>query len=155
VSLFGAIILESFWRSLSTILNFTLIMLPIMIFLEYIRHYNLLEKISAYFYWLTRLLTLPPGAVFPLLVGLFIGILNGAAVIVEYGRQGILSKRDLMLIGVFLAVNHSIIEDNLLLASLGANPGVLILARFLLAFLLTRGMAFWLDRNRLARDSKG
>lgn len=155
MSMFLAILQESFWKSLFTIFSFTLIMLPIMVFLEYINYYNLLEKISGYFYWLTRLLTLPPSAVFPLMVGLFIGLFNGAAVIMEYRQQGILSKRDLLLTGVFLAVNHSIIEDNLLLAALGANLVVLILARFLLAFLLTRGVAFLLDRNQVILDSKG
>lgn len=144
-----AIIKESMMQSLYTILFIAAILLPILIFLEYVRHYSLLERISGYFGWLTRLLTLPPEALLPLLIGLFVGIFLGAAVIIEYAREGLLQKRDLLLIGIFLAINHSIIEDNLLLAALGANLPVLLVSRFILAFLVTRAAAIYLDRREL------
>lgn len=139
-------------QSLYTILFLAAILLPILIFLEYVRHYSLLERISGYFSWLTRLLTLPPEALLPLLIGLFVGILLGAAVIIEYAREGLLQKRDLLLIGIFLAINHSIIEDNLLLAALGANLPILLITRFVLAFLVTRAVAVYLDKRELKKS---
>lgn len=139
---------ESLLKSLNTMLLLALILLPILISLEYIRHYNLLQRISARFKWLTRLLALPPEAALPLVVGLFVGLFYGAAVIMEYAKEGLLKKRDLMLIGIFLAINHSFLEDNLLLTALGANFPVLLLARFVAAFLVTRLAAAWLDRKR-------
>lgn len=134
-------------QSVYTILLLAAILLPILILLEYIRHFSLLERISGHFRWLTRLLSLPPEALLPLLVGLFVGIFFGAAVIIEYAREGLLQKRDLLLIGIFLALNHSVIEDNLLLAALGASFPLLLISRFLLAFLVTRAAAFYLDRR--------
>lgn len=142
-----AIIKESAIQSFYTILLLVAILLPILISLEYIRHYSLLERISKYLKWITKVLSLPPEALLPLMVGLFIGIFFGAAVIIEYARQGLLGKRDLLLIGIFLAVNHSIIEDNLLLTALGANFPVLFISRFFLAFVVTRAAAFYLDRR--------
>ncbi len=144
-----AILKEGSLQSIYTILFLAAILLPILIFLEYVRHYSLLERISGYFGWLTRILTLPPEALLPLLVGLFVGIFFGAAVIIEYAREGLLQKRDLLLIGIFLAINHSIIEDNLLLAALGANLPILFLGRLFLAFLVTRAAATYLDRKEL------
>ncbi len=143
-----AILKESILQSIYTILFLAAILLPILISLEYVRHYSLLERISGHFNWLTRILTLPPQALLPLLIGLFVGIFLGAAVIIEYAREGLLQKRDLLLIGIFLAINHSIIEDNLLLAALGANFPLLLITRFILAFLVTRAAAVYLDRRK-------
>ena len=142
----------SITQSIYTILFLAAILLPILISLEYVRHYSLLERISGHFNWLTRILTLPPEALLPLLIGLFVGIFLGAAVIIEYAREGLLQKRDLLLIGIFLAINHSIIEDNLLLAALGANLPILLITRFLLAFLVTRAAAFYIDKKELKNN---
>lgn len=145
----GALLIDSFVQSLHTLLFLILILLPIMVFIEYIRHFQWLEKISSSFSWLTRLLTLSPHASLPLIIGLFIGLFYGAAVIIEYAREGLLSKRDLFLLGIFLAVNHSIIEDNLLLTALGANLGVLLVVRFIAALLITRVVALVIDHKSL------
>lgn len=127
------------------LLLLAMIILPIMIFLEYVTYYNLLKRVSSHFEPLTRCLTLPPEAAFPLFIGLFIGIFYGAAVIIEYGNRGILEKRDLLLLGIFMAICHSIIEDNLIFAALGANLFVLFFVRLLMAFVVTRTAAFFLD----------
>lgn len=140
-------LLDGLFQSLSTLTFLILILLPIMIILEYIRHYQLMEKISSSFRWLTRLLTLSHHASLPLIIGLFIGLFYGAAVIIEYSKEGLLSKRDLFLLGIFLAVNHSIVEDNLLLTALGANLGVLLVVRFIMAFVITRTVAYIIDRK--------
>jgi len=134
-------------RSASMLFLLAAIILPIMIFLEYVTHYNLLKRLSSHFRPLTRCLTLPPEAAFPLLIGLFIGIFYGAAVIIEYGNRGILEKRDLLLLGIFMALCHSIIEDNLIFAALGANLFVLFFVRLALAFIATRAVAFFLPKH--------
>ena len=141
------VIQEALTRSIYTVVILAVIILPIMIFLEYISYFNLLERISSRFEPLTRCLALPPEAALPLLVGLFAGIFYGAAVIIEYSRRGLLEKRDLMLVGLFLALNHGIIEDNLLFAAMGANLLVLFVMRFAMAFIVTRIAAFCLDRK--------
>jgi hypothetical protein len=133
--------------SAGTLLKLTFILIPIMIVMEYCSHYHLLEKLSGLIGWLPRSLTVSAKAAFPLLVGLLVGVAFGAAVIIEYTRNGSLTKRDMLLCGIFLALNHSMIEDNLLLASLGANLFILFIVRFAMAFAVTRAFAAWLDRK--------
>ncbi len=142
-----AILQESLLGSLRTLLLLLVILIPIMIVFEYARHYHYMEKLSRYFRWLTRCLTLSPEAVFPLMIGLFFGLLFGAAIIIEYARQELISKRDLALLGIFLAMNHSIIEDNLIFTALGANLMILLVSRFILAVLATRVFAYLMDRK--------
>jgi hypothetical protein len=138
---------EALSTSLLTIIRLLIILLPLMILLEYAKHYHVLEKVTEYFGWLPRSLDISQQAVFPLLVGMIIGVTYGAAVIIDYARQGVISKKDMMLVGIFLAVNHSVVEDNLLFASLGANLYLLLPLRFLFAFLLTKGVAMIFKAN--------
>jgi len=139
--------IQTLVRGGTTIFFLALILIPVMVLVEYASHFRLLEKVSVYFSWLPRAFAMSPEAAFPLIVGMIIGVFYGAAVIIEYANQGILSKRDMMLCGVFLAINHSIFEDNLLFASMGANIVLIFPLRFLMAFFITQGFAAWLDRS--------
>ncbi|MCW3490950.1 nucleoside recognition domain-containing protein [Dethiobacter alkaliphilus] len=138
---------EALTASFSTILQLAIILIPIMILLEYAKHFQLLEKLTSILEWLPRSLSMSPQAAFPLIVGIFVGVTYGAAIIIEYSRQGTLNKRDMLLCGVFLAINHSIIEDNLLLAALGANLLIILPLRFVMAYLITRSVSFYLDQK--------
>lgn len=148
-----SILYESLSQSIRTILLLMAILIPIMILFEYARHYMFLEKFSRYFNWLTRWLTLSPAAALPLVIGMFFGVLFGAAVLIEFSRQNLISRRDMILLGIFLALNHGIVEDNLLFTALGANFLVLVISRFLLAFAVTRSAAFWLDYKSTKESS--
>lgn len=141
---------DSVIRSMSTVLQLTMILIPLMIVMEYANRYQLLEKLTEYLGWLPKSLAMSPEASFPLVVGLCVGVTYGAAVIIEYTRQGSLSKRDTLLCGTFLAINHSMIEDNLIMAALGANLVVLFVLRFIMAFLVTRVLSLYLDRKKAA-----
>jgi hypothetical protein len=148
-----AIITESLRTGITTLFGLTMILVPIMIMIEYAARYKLLEKVSTLLGWLPRSLNLSPQASFPLIVGLFIGIFYGAAIFLEYSRQGLLNKRDMALCGVFLAFNHSIIEDNLVMGALGANIFILFPLRFVLAFVVTKAVAWYLDRKAVSTDA--
>jgi hypothetical protein len=138
---------EALQKSFTTVFYLALILIPIMILIEYANRFQLLEKIAAFVGWLPRSLGMSHKAAFPLLVGMFLGVLYGAAVIIEYTKQGTLTKRDNTLCGVFLAINHGIIEDNLLLAALGANLLIIFPLRFVMAFIITRIVAYFLDKK--------
>lgn len=128
-----------------TILRIALYLVPIMIAVEIARHYNILDLFSRKIKRLLDFLTLPLEAAFPLLVGLCFGIVYGSALIVDYAREGYLEKRDLLLIGIFLSISHSLIEDTLIFSAFGANPLIIVLVRFSLALLLTRLAAWGMD----------
>ncbi|NLA11557.1 MAG: nucleoside recognition protein [Firmicutes bacterium] len=125
-----------------TVLRIALILIPIMITVEICRHFNILELFSKRIRGLLDFLTLPAEAALPLLVGLCFGIVYGSALIIDYAREGYLERRDLLLIGIFLSISHSLIEDTLIFSAFGANPLIIVLVRFSLALLLTR-LAAW------------
>lgn len=130
---------------LVSIARICMIMIPVMIFIEVARHYKILDAISRRIKPFMRLLTLPQEAAFPLLAALLFGIVLGSALIIEYSREGFLQKRDLLLTGVFMSICHSVIEDTLIFASLGANPLIFPAFRLGLAILITRLAAALID----------
>ncbi len=128
-----------------SILRITLFLIPVMVLIELARHFNILEKTSVKIQGCLRFLTLPKEAALPLLAGMFFGIVLGAALIIDYAAEGYLQKRDLMLIGTFLCINHSVIEDTLIFSVFGANPLVILICRLILAIVITRLAALLLD----------
>ena len=93
----------------------------------------LLDRAAGFLEPVMKRLNLSNRAAYPLLAGLFLGIIFGSGVILSFARDGSLTKRDLILVLVFLGICHSIIEDTVVFIALGANWWVLIIARFLLA----------------------
>lgn len=84
----------------------------------------------------TRLLGMSPEANLPLMAGLLLGIGYGGAIILDSTRQGKLSSQDIYLINLFLVLCHSVIEDTLIWAALGAMAVPLQIGRFLLALVV-------------------
>ena len=83
----------------------------------------------------------------------FFGIVFGSGVIISCANDGTLTKRDLILVLVFLGICHSIIEDTLIFAALGAHWWVLISCRFVLAALATFAVSFVLPSRPDALSS--
>ena len=130
------IIREIFSSSLHIALLLAAIIIPLMVGLALLRDARLLDRAAGLLKPLMKRLKLSNRAAFPLLAGFFLGIVIGSGVIIAFAREGSLTKRDLMLVLVFLGICHSIIEDTVVFVALGANWWVLISARFLLAALV-------------------
>jgi len=135
--------------SIFSIARLALILVPIMVTIEIARYFEVIEKVTVRVKGALKVLTLPQEAAFPMLAGIFFGIVFGAALIIEYSREGYLNKRDLLLIGIFLSICHSVVEDTFILAVFGANPVVILTTRLILAIIITRLAAFLLDRSGL------
>jgi hypothetical protein len=127
------IIREILSSSVRITLLLAAVIIPLMVGLTLLRDARLLDRAAGLLQPLMKRLKLSNRAAFPLLAGFFLGIVIGSGVIIAFAREGSLTKRDLMLVLVFLGVCHSIIEDTLIFIALGANWWVLISARFLLA----------------------
>ena len=145
-SLLQVLLMDGVVGGLESVLKIALILFPVLILIEFTRYYHLVEKISSRLNPLMNFLTLPREAAFPLVAGLSFGLVFGAALIIDYTREGILKRRDFMLVGIFLSINHAIIEDTIVFTAIGANPLVFLVTRFAAAVLLTRLAAFFLDR---------
>lgn len=118
------------------------IIIPLMVVLALLTDTRLLDRGVGFIQPVLQRLNLSNRVAFPLLAGLFLGIVFGSGVIISYANDGTLTKRDLILVLVFLGICHSIIEDTLIFAALGANWWVLISCRFVLAALATFAVSF-------------
>ena len=111
------------------------IIIPLMIVLALLTDSRLLDRGVVFIQPVMQRLNLSSRVAFPLLAGFFLGIVFGSGVIISFANDGTLTKRDLILVLVFLGICHSIVEDTLIFAALGANWWVLISCRFVLAAL--------------------
>ncbi|HHX87721.1 MAG TPA: nucleoside recognition protein [Firmicutes bacterium] len=135
-----------------TVGRIALIVIPLITLMELARHFGLFEVLQGRIGVVARLLKLPPQAAFPLLVGIFFGLVYGAALIIEYIREGYLTSRDVTVLTIFMGLNHSMIEDTALFTAVGANPAVLVLVRLLIAVICTRLAARLLDSRALSKQ---
>ena len=109
------------------------IIIPLMVVSALLTDSHLLDRGVGLIQPVMQRLNLSNRVAFPLLAGLFLGIVFGSGIIISFANDGTLNKRDLIVALVFLGICHSIIEDTLIFAALGANWWVLISCRFALA----------------------
>ena len=137
---------ETISSTLISIGRLALLLIPVVILVEIARYFQIIERITGRVKGTMQLiLTLPQEAVFPLMAGMFFGIVLGSALIIDYAREGYLKKRDLLLVGIFLSISHSIVEDTFIFAVFGANSLVILTTRTILAIIITRIAAALMD----------
>ena len=118
------------------------IIIPLMVFLALLTDSRLLDRGVGFIQPVFQRLNLSSRVAFPFLAGLFLGIVFGSGVIISFANDGTLTKRDLVIVLVFLGICHSIIEDTVIFAALGANWWVLISCRFGLAAFAAFAVSF-------------
>ncbi|MEH3126628.1 nucleoside recognition domain-containing protein [Agrobacterium cavarae] len=88
-------------------------------------------------------------------IGLFLGISYGAGLLIREARSGVINPRQIFLSCVFMGFAHSIIEDTLLMVSLGADIYSALIGRVIFAIGATAALALVLasisDRAFFAR----
>ncbi len=120
------------------------IVVPLVTVFEILLKKKILDKTSKKFSSAMRWFNLPGSAVFPLIVGLGMGIAYGAGVLYRYQQKNILKAKDFNIICTILCLCHSIIEDTVLFTVIGASFvwvfGVrVIIAIIVVKFLLVLG----------------
>ncbi len=120
------------------------IIIPLMVVIALLTDTRLLDRGVDFIQPVMKRLKLSGRVAFPLLAGLFLGIVFGSGVIISFANEDTLTKRDLIIVLVFLGICHSVIEDTLIFAALGANWWVLISIRFVLAALAAFAVSFML-----------
>lgn len=125
------------FASLKSVGKIAMIVIPIMVFIEILKAYSVLEKIYFVLEPLLKFLKLPKEAALPLMAGLIFGITFGAGLIIQAVREGHLSGKDIVIVNVFLALCHSLIEDTFLFVALGASAVILISVRLIFALSIT------------------
>jgi len=126
------IILTALKDSFSLILKLFVIILPLTISYEFLKHkQSQIEKIRFSMFGITH------NGLVPLITGIIIGLTYGAGIIIHSIRTSNISKREAFLILLFLSICHAMIEDTLIFVVIGANGFILIAFRFILAIILT------------------
>jgi len=139
-----AILQEALLGSLSNVLQIALIVIPLMIFIEIMKDLNWLSYLTAILAPLTRWMKLPREAGLPLVAGLVFGISYGAGIIIQAAREGTLTNSDIYMINLFLVICHSVFEDTILFAAIGAIWLPVLIYRLLLAVAVCAAIArFW------------
>ena len=137
--------LQGLW---SLAIKMLLILVASFILLEVVKRLNLLERSLKALNRITSFMGFSHEAGLPLLAGTIFGIVFGAGLIVDSVREQGLDRRQVLLVSVFLALCHGIVEDTGLMLVLGANPFWITVPRLLLAVPVV-----WL-MNRLWRPPK-
>lgn len=128
---------EMAWGSFNTLLNLLKVLIPLMIIIELLITYNVLEKVSARLEFLGKPMGISRKAMFPLVVGVVMGVTYGAGTLIEMNKQNPLGRRDFLLIGIFMVLCHGIIEAGILFGMIGANVFIVVGLRLLIAFVIT------------------
>jgi len=125
------------WGVLTTVINLLRVLIPLMIAVELMLAYHVIEKLAAKLGFFCRFLRIGQEALLPLLVGLLLGVTYGAGTIMELNRTRPIPKKDLMVLGVFIFSCHGIIENTYLFAINGANVLIISAVRLAIALVVT------------------
>lgn len=125
-----------------TVLQLALIVIPLMIAVELLRTFRVLDRLSRWMEPGARLLGMSREASFPLVAGAVLGISFGSGLIIDSAREGRITRKDSMLLTAFLAPCHAVFEDTLLFVPLGVNPFFLLGLRLVTALILTLTLAY-------------
>lgn len=125
-----------FYSSIKLSIMIVVIISLLMLLQRLLLEYNLLDKIAKPLIPIIKLFGLPASTAFSWIVGNTVGLSYGGAIMIEEVKEGRLSKRDSDLLNHHLAINHSMIEDNLLFIVLGVSASWIILTRLVFAFIV-------------------
>jgi hypothetical protein len=132
LALFGALKLA---------LKLLLIIVPLVTLFEVLRYLPVFRRAGSAVDPLMRGMGLTREAAVPLFTGIFLGIAYGAGIIIRVAQQKRLPRRELFLMGLFLATCHAVVEDTLVFVAIGGNGWVMLGVRLLLAVTLTALLA--------------
>ena len=132
LALFGALKLA---------LKLLLIIVPLVTLFEVLRYLPVFRRAGSAVDPLMRGMGLTREAAVPLFTGIFLGIAYGAGIIIRVAQQKRLPRRELFLMGLFLATCHAVVEDTLVFVAIGGNGWIMLGVRLLLAVTLTALLA--------------
>ena len=117
-----------------------LIVVPLVAAFEVLRHLSVFRKAGRAVDPAMRGMGLSADSAVPLFTGIFLGIAYGAGIIIRVAQEKGLPKRDLFLMGLFLATCHAVVEDTLVFGAIGGSMPAILAIRTALAFALTASL---------------
>jgi hypothetical protein len=146
------IIFQGLQTAFMGIVQLALIVIPLMIFMQYLREKGWLDRFSSWVAPATKFLGMERNTSMTLVAGLTIGLAYGAGLMIQAVEEDGVSKKDMYLAIIFLVSCHAVVEDTLIFIPLGIPVWPLLLIRLLTAVALTAAVGFiW---NRLQQNRK-
>jgi hypothetical protein len=128
-----------------------LIIVSLVTLFELLRHLAVFQRAGRTVEPLMKGMGLSREAAVPLFTGIFLGVTYGAGIIIRVAREKRLPRREVFLMGLFLATCHAVVEDTLVFVAFGGNAWVMLGTRLLIAVVLTGLLArLWKERTQEA-----
>ena len=132
-----------FLATLSLFVKILIIIISIMILLEIMRNYNIIDYIVNILNPFLKILGLEKKVGIMWLTAIVFGLSYGAAVIVSETKNGSFTRAELENLHLSIGINHSIIEDPALFLSFGLNPFWLWVPRLMIAIIAVHVFSVW------------
>lgn len=113
-----------------------LLIWALMIIQRLVECYGLMERLARPLHPFMRLCGLPEDAAYMWIVGNILGISYGSAVMIDLEEQGKITREEANDVNYHLIMNHSLLEDTTVFASMGVAPLWIVSTRFLFALLV-------------------
>ncbi|RWZ54995.1 hypothetical protein EQV77_12795 [Halobacillus fulvus] len=147
-----AIIGQGLQTAFIGVLQLSLIVIPLMIVMQYLRETGWLDRFSQWLAPATKVLGMERNTSMTLAAGLTIGLAYGAGLMIQAVEEDGVSKKDMYLAILFLVSCHAVVEDTLIFIPLGIPIWPLLAIRLLTAIVITA--AAGLIWNKLQRERK-
>jgi hypothetical protein len=121
------------WAESSLISLFSIywIILLLIIVLQILKHLKITDWISKTLSPLLNLMGISQNAIPITMIGVMLGLSYGGALVLREAKEGSLSSKDIFLSLNFMCLCHSLIEDTLLIFSIGGHLSAILLGRFI------------------------
>jgi hypothetical protein len=135
-------------------LKLVLIVVPLVTLFEVLRYLPIFRWAGDRCEPLMRGMGLSRHCAAPLFTGIFLGLAYGAGILIRVAQEKRLPRRELFLLGLFLATCHAVVEDTLIFVVIGGNAWVMLGVRLVVAGILVVTLAYWWRRReQRATDS--
>jgi len=125
------------WNVLSLV-KIAFLILGLMMLVELLREFGIMDRLTRLLEKPMTLLGMNHESAFVVAVGLLLGLAYGAGLIIEEARSSRIGRKEILATNLFLGTNHSLIEDSLLFAAVGAHLGWIILGRLVFGIVFLR-----------------
>jgi len=120
-----------------------LIIVSLLVVMEILKNSGFMRYIVALFAPLLAIMGLDRKLAFLWITAVFFGLAYGGSIIMAASRAGHLSREDLETLHLSIGINHSLIEDTLLLVALGLSAFWLYVPRLLMAIAAVHLFKLW------------
>ena len=142
----AGVFLETFEVSFSTIFKMTVIIVPLLIGIEYLKEIGWMEKLSAKLRKVSKLIELPGEAALGMIVAYSVGLVFGSGVIIRIKKEVEMTRKQINTMFIFIGMCHAVVEETIIFTAVGANGVIVMVSRVLASFLF--GLLYvWIAKN--------